>query len=1160
MLDITACSAGSARGNTPTPLNLGVDYVPLTGDDSMGFYAIYSVKATQEGLDAENNTNIDLFPLSDGNVLMFGAGYGDPYGPGTALYDAAHDMSRVDQVIRTCMGRSPASSQIIFVTPHGHGDHINPAAFRELRALGYTIAEIWYHQADEALLYALGGWSPKDLAARRPITGGDPCGSEVLSFPSPVGKIWFFLRPGHTLGSLDLVVDLENDSNNRFIVRGSGTDGSCPTLDGTRETVNPHGNVMLRAVTPQIMNLSPQRGTPLGGTEVTILGKNFLAEGAALPQVLFGGFTASAVQIVDDSTLTAHAPPSSGPRVVDVTMVNRNGFSEIEGGYTYNAEPVVSAISPSSGSPSGGFRVVVNGSGFLMNEAGETDVLFGNVSSTQVRVKSDTQIVCRAPLGAPGSTVAVTVTNQNGRSNAGFITFGGLVSVSSLTPPSGPSAGGSEVTFHGKGLLSGGPLHIKFGAAVPTSLLVINDTTAVCIAPPGNPGQTVNVTVGNRNGDSILLNGYRYNQYPLLTSISPSSGPSSGGSLMTIKGIRFRDLGSGPAQVLFGSQPALDVLVLSEDTIMCTAPPGPGGLVDITLQNANGSDVLLNAFTFETALRLNTVTPANASGLGGTQLTLSGLGFLDDPGGVNVSVGSRPASAVNVIDDTTLTCILPVGQPGNSVDVVVGNSRGNAVSLANGFHYYDAPTLAHVSPTNGPASGGTLVLLSGKGYQDNSPGTNSVMFGILPSPSVVVLGDDSLLCEAPSGQPGALVPIGVTNNNGMVTLANAFTYDAPAPNLTFIVPEQGPSNGGTDVTLTGSGFQGVNAGATFVRFGAMEASNVQVIDDSTIQCNAPAGAPGALEDVTIVNNNGSAVLAGAFRYLDDLTLSGLSPTHASPVGGTLMTLTGSGFTSSTAGVTSVRVGDTLSSTVNILSNTSLSFTLPPGTPDASVDVVVSNDNATASLTEAIRYHAAPSIASLSPTSGSELGATSVLILGSGFLEDAAGVPAVEFGSVAAAATSVLSDTSILCLTPPGNANATVEVTVTNTNGTALLSGAFTYNPRVPTLSSITPVEGPSAGGTVITLNGSEFTAINAGATVVLIGATPATAVQVDSDSRIFCTTPDGLPGLVDVTVLNNNGTSTLADAFRYLDGLSTNTIMPQNASSLGGALITIGGD
>ena len=90
-----------------------------------------------------------------------------------------------------------------------------------------------------------------------------------------------------------------------------------------------------------------------------------------------------------------------------------------------------------------------------------------------------------------------------------------------------------------------------------------------------------------------------------------------------------------------------------------------------------------------------------------------------------------------------------------------------------------------------------------------------------------------------------------------------------------------------------------------------------------------------------------------------------------------------------------------------------------------------------------------------------------------------------------------------------------------------------YIPEVPVITSLTPSNGSSAGGTIVVITGSGFT----GATSVNFGATPAGTFNVDSDTQITVTSPAAnLSGAVDVKVTTPGGTSaaSTADQFTYI--------------------------
>ena len=87
--------------------------------------------------------------------------------------------------------------------------------------------------------------------------------------------------------------------------------------------------------------------------------------------------------------------------------------------------------------------------------------------------------------------------------------------------------------------------------------------------------------------------------------------------------------------------------------------------------------------------------------------------------------------------------------------------------------------------------------------------------------------------------------------------------------------------------------------------------------------------------------------------------------------------------------------------------------------------------------------AAPTVTSVSPTSGPAAGGTSVTITGTGLT----GATAVKFGATAATGVVVNSATSVTATSPAGT--GTVDVTVTTPGGTSATSAAdhFTYVAR-----------------------------------------------------------------------------------------------------------------
>ena len=185
----------------------------------------------------------------------------------------------------------------------------------------------------------------------------------------------------------------------------------------------------------------------------------------------------------------------------------------------------------------------------------------------------------------------------------------------------------------------------------------------------------------------------------------------------------------------------------------------------------------------------------------------------------------------------------------------------------------------------------------------------------------------------------------------------------------------------------------------------------------------------------------------------------------------------------------------------------------------------------------------PLITSVSPSSGPAGGSTAVTIGGSGFN----GTTDVTFGGTAAMSFTVNSGSSISATTPAGTAGSSVDVTVTDNEGSSTDVNGFTYtaNPP-PSLFSVTPNSGAAEGGVTVTVFGSNVL----GVTSVTFDGVPGTNLTLIDSLTLTVDTPAGL-GVVDVTATNSSGSDTLVNAYTHVPGGS---FVNCGASGIGGSL------
>ena len=244
--------------------------------------------------------------------------------------------------------------------------------------------------------------------------------------------------------------------------------------------------------------------------------------------------------------------------------------------------PTVTGLAPVAGPATGGTEVTITGTNF----SSTTAVTFGAASAASFVVDSSTQIRATAPAGAPGS-VDVRVTNSGGQSAntaADDFTFVAAPAVTSVSPSSGPTGGGTAVTITGTNL--SGASAVSFGGTPASSFTVDSATQITATAPARVPG-TVAVrvtTVGGQSPDTAA-DDYTYVAAPTVALLVPNHGPLAGGTSVTITGTGL----AGTSAVTFGGTSAASFTVISPTEITATAPArGSSGLVDVRVTTAGG--------------------------------------------------------------------------------------------------------------------------------------------------------------------------------------------------------------------------------------------------------------------------------------------------------------------------------------------------------------------------------------------------------------------------------------------------------------------------------------------------------------------------------------------------------------------------------------------
>lgn len=242
------------------------------------------------------------------------------------------------------------------------------------------------------------------------------------------------------------------------------------------------------------------------------------------------------------------------------------------------------------------------------------------------------------------------------------------------------------------------------------------------------------------------------------------------------------------------------------------------------------------------------VSPNSGPQPGGTTVAITGANLAEASA---VRFGTNPASSFTVNSATSITAIAPGGT--GIVDVSVTTPVSTSTTNAGDkFSYLPPPTVTKVKVNKGPASGGTTVTITGTALS----GTTAVSFGANAAGQFTVSSATSIAAVSPAGTSGP-VDVSVTTASGSSPSSTHDVFKYEAPTVTGLSPSNGPTAGGTSVTVSGSGFA-IGAGTTVFEFGKALATAVECISTSSCMLVAPtAKKAGPLDVVAVIGKSKS---------------------------------------------------------------------------------------------------------------------------------------------------------------------------------------------------------------------------------------------------------------------------------------------------------------
>ena len=280
-----------------------------------------------------------------------------------------------------------------------------------------------------------------------------------------------------------------------------------------------------------------------------------------------------------------------------------------------------------------------------------------------------------------------------------------------------------------------------------------------------------------------------------------------------------------------------------------------------------------------------------------------------------------------------------------------------------------------------------------------------------------MISDTEIDAVAPWDWSFGTVDVTVTTPGGIsgTSISDQYTYFSP-PTVTSVSPQCGSPDGGTEITITGTGF----TGAMGVFFDNIPAESFFANGDTEIDAISPQMKESTgYEDVRVVNSAGISQSSPADYYSYAAIITGVSPISGPANGGNIVTITGACLTGATKVVFGCEKStdtDCMPATEYSLVNDNMINAVVPGYKSAgSYNIVVTN--AAGDNNGDVYYRFLPVVTRVFPVSGPQSGTNTVTITGSGF-SDAGGV---YFGNTESPAVSVINNENIIAEVPPGSA-------------------------------------------------------------------------------------------------------------------------------------------
>jgi hypothetical protein len=706
-------------------------------------------------------------------------------------------------------------------------------------------------------------------------------------------------------GSCPVTLSVPNSVLGPYSVAASGTSSGLTATATFFET----GQLSI--------SLSATTG-PVGSDVTATVGGFYPGEEVSFSYGSLLSFTSCQVQANLGCSVTVPVPDQPAG-TYSLTAVGSESRATTSTSFTQT--PVLE-ISPTTG-PAGS-TVEVWAEGFAPSES-VTASFGGSVGSCTSNANGDCLTSLVVPA-VPAGVYRIGAADASGDFGSSASTFTVTASIN-LNPTSGPAA--TEESAMVNGFEPGETVDVTYdsslvGSCVAGSNGTCTVTFSIAALHAGNYAATA---TGSTSGLSANA---KFNETPSFT-VSATSGPP--GSTFTASVL---DFGAGDT-VGFSFQGIQVASCLADANGDCSTtvvvPADPGGRYSLSANGSPSGDWATDGF-FEIT---PTVALTPTSGPAGTSVGVvtTGLGLGED-----VDFTFNGATVISCVTDQSGHCSATFTVPSEVAGPYIVSALGQTSGLsASATFTVTGPSITAISPNDGKLAGGTVVTITG--YNFTSPAT--VHFGSTVATVVTVVSPTTIMATSPAGNATVDVTVETTNGISSTSPADQFSY-LGTPTVTAVSPFVGPETGGSSVTIMGTGF----AEPATVFFGSSVVS-ATVVNSTTITAVSPPGTGTIHVTVTTPGGTSTKTAADRFSYVASPVVSKVAPDTGPHGGGTVVTITGSHFTSPA----NVLFGGVPATNVTVVNSSKITATSPPGV--GTVDVTVTSPNGTSATSLADQF-------------------------------------------------------------------------------------------------------------------------------------------------------------------------------------------------------------